>query len=164
RLQLGRRVGASGPVAAQPLDTLPAPALPISLEEAVRLALHEGPQFRIARANERAASALLAGTRGMYLPELTLSGENEQFDTRFFPEERSLSLVTFRVSLPIWTGGAREIAISEARVNRDVARATREDVGRAARRVPSLRPAGALRRDARTRSGRKVPTTRADAA
>ncbi len=134
RLQLGRRVGAAGPVAARPLETLPAPALPISLEEGVGLALHEGPRFRIARANERAASALLAGTRGSYLPELTLSGENEQFDTHFFPEARNLSLVTFRVSLPIWTGGAREIAISEARVNRDVARAAREDVERAARR------------------------------
>ena len=134
RLQLGRRVGASGAVAAQPLDTLQAPALPISLEEGVRLALHEGPQFRIVRANERAASALLAGARGTYLPELALFGENEHFDTHFFPEARSLSLVTFRVSMPIWTGGAREIAISQARVNRDVARAAREDVERAARR------------------------------
>jgi len=134
RLQLGRRVGAAGPVAAQPLDTLPAPALPISLEEGVRLALHEGPQFRIARANEHAASALLAGVRGSYLPELTLFAANEHFDTHFFPEARNLSLVTFSVNLPIWTGGAREIAISEARVNRDVARAAREDVERAARR------------------------------
>src|SRR5439155_4675303 len=45
RLQLGRRVGAAGPVAARPLDTLPAPALPISLEEGVGLALQEGPRF-----------------------------------------------------------------------------------------------------------------------
>jgi outer membrane protein TolC len=36
--------------------------------------------------------------------------------------------------MPIWTGGEREIAISEARVNRDVARAAREDGERAARR------------------------------
>src|SRR5437588_335575 len=86
------------------------------------------------RASARAAAALPAGARGTYLPELTLSGENEHFDTRFFPEARSLSLVTFRVTMPIWTGGAREIAISSARVNRDVARAAREDVERAARR------------------------------
>jgi len=134
RLQLGRRVGAPGPVAARPLDTVLAPQLPISLEEGVRLALHEGPRFRIARANERAAAALLAGARGTYLPELTLSGENQHFDTHFFPEVRSLSLVTFRVTMPIWSGGAREIAITSARVNRDVARAAREDVERAARR------------------------------
>src|SRR5436305_5275126 len=80
RLQLGRRVGAPGPVAAQPLDTLQAPPLPISLEEGVRLALHEGPQFRIARAHERAASALLAGARGPALPELPPPGRNGAFD------------------------------------------------------------------------------------
>jgi outer membrane protein len=134
RLQLGRRVGAAGPVAAQPLDTMQAPELPLSLEEGVAIALHEGPRFRIARANERAASALLAGTRGTYLPELTLAAANEQFDTHFFPQTRNLSYLTFRVSLPLWTGGAREVAISAARVQRDVARATREDTERAARR------------------------------
>src|SRR5207244_1062112 len=51
RLQLGRRVGAPGPVAAQALDTLQAPPLPRSLEEGVRLALAGGPGFRIGRAH-----------------------------------------------------------------------------------------------------------------
>ncbi|HVH10630.1 MAG TPA: TolC family protein [Gemmatimonadales bacterium] len=134
RLQLGRRVGAAGPVAAEPLDTLPAPELPLSLDETVALALHEGPRFRLARANERAATALLAGTRGTYLPELTLGAANDRFDSHFYPEARSLSSLTLRVSLPLWTGGARELAISEARVQRDVARAVREDTERAARR------------------------------
>src|SRR2546430_13352261 len=81
RLQLGRRVGASGPVAARPLDTLPAPALPISLEEAVRLALHQGPPFPPARANQRAPSAVLPATRVTDLPELPPSGGNAQFGT-----------------------------------------------------------------------------------
>ncbi len=134
RLQLGRRVGAAGPVAAQPLDPLQAPALPLSLEQTVSLALDEGPRFRLARANERAASAVLAGARGTYFPELTLLGESEQFDTRFVPQERSLSFLTLRVSLPLWDGGARQVAISGARVSRDVARAAREDRERAARR------------------------------
>src|SRR5207244_12376971 len=93
-----------------------------------------GPQFPLARPNEGAPPRLLAGDSGTYLPALTLVGQNEHFDTHFFPEARSLSLVTFRVSIPIWTGGAREIAISEPRVNRDVARAAREDGERAARR------------------------------
>ncbi|HZI21607.1 MAG TPA: TolC family protein [Gemmatimonadales bacterium] len=134
RLQLGRRVGAAGPVAAQPLDTLQAPALPLSLEQSLSLALDEGPRFRIARANERAASALLAGARGAYLPELTLLGENEQFDTHLFPQARNLSSLTLRMTVPIWTGGSHEVAVSEARVSRDVARAAREDTERAARR------------------------------
>ena len=37
------------------------------------------------------------------------------------------------MSLPIWDDGQREIAISQARVNRDVSRAIREDLERAAR-------------------------------
>ena len=134
RLQLGRRVGVAGPVAAEPLDTLQAPQLPVSLEDAVSLALHEGPAYRIARANEQAAGAVLAGARGEYLPELTLAGANQSYDNHFYPEARNLSFLTLSVSLPIWTGGAREVAISEARVARDVARATREDAERGARR------------------------------
>src|SRR3989440_3192666 len=134
RLQLGRRVGAAGPVAAQPPDTPQAPALPISLEKGVRRALHEGPQFRIARANERAASALLAGARGTYLPQLTPSGENEHLDTPFFSEARDLSLLTFRRSLPVSTGRAAGVLVRAARVDRDPARAARADVERAARR------------------------------
>ncbi len=134
RLQLGRRVGVAGPVAAQPLDTLLAAPLPVSLEDAVGLALHEGPLYRVVRANERAAGALLTGVRGEYLPQLTLFGANQTFDNHFFPQARNLSSLTLSVTLPIWTGGEREIAISEARVNRDVARATREDAERAARR------------------------------
>ncbi|HKW41584.1 MAG TPA: TolC family protein [Gemmatimonadales bacterium] len=134
RLQLGRRVGVAGAVAAQPLDTLQARALPVSLDDAVSLALREGPAYRIVRANERAAGAALTGARGEYLPQLTLAGANQSFDSRFYPEARNLSSLTLSVSLPIWTGGAREVAISEARVARDVARATREDAERAARR------------------------------
>ncbi|HEX4629218.1 MAG TPA: TolC family protein, partial [Gemmatimonadales bacterium] len=134
RLQLGRRVGVAGPVAAEPLDTLGAPELPLALTEAVSLALHEGPAYRIARANERAAGAGLAGARGEYLPQLTLFAANQSFDDRFVPAARNLSSLTLSVSLPLWTGGAREIAISEARTSRDVAQAAREDAERAARR------------------------------
>src|SRR3989442_13456943 len=57
RLELGRRVGAAGPVDAAPLDTTPAPDLPITLTEPVAPGAREGPQKRVARANERAAGA-----------------------------------------------------------------------------------------------------------
>ena len=45
------------------------------------------------------------------------------------------------VSLPIWDDGRREIAVSQARVNRDVARAISDDLERAARprRDPGVR-------------------------
>jgi outer membrane protein TolC len=133
RLQLGRRIGEAGPVDAAPVDTTEAPELPIGLEEAVQLALAQGPQYRAARADERAASAFLKGERGRYLPQLTLTGTHLRFDDGFFPRARNVSALSLTVSLPILDDGRRELAISQARVNRDVARAIREDLERAAR-------------------------------
>jgi outer membrane protein TolC len=59
RLQLGRRIGEAGPVDAAPVDTTEAPELPVGVDEAVQMALAQGPQYRAARANERAASSFL---------------------------------------------------------------------------------------------------------
>ena len=133
RLQLGRRVGEAGPVDAEPVDTAPAPELPLGLDEAVQLAVTQGPQYRAARAGERAASALLKAERGQYLPQVTLLGTHVRFDDSFFPSARNVSSIALSVSLPIWDDGRRELAISQARVNRDVSRAIREDLERAAR-------------------------------
>ncbi len=133
RLQLGRRIGEPGPVDAEPVDTSEAPVLPIGLDEAVQRALGQGPQYRAARASERAASAFLRGERGRYLPVVTLSGTHLRFDDSFFPSARNVSALALTVTLPIWDDGRRELAISQARVNRDVARAIRDDLERAAR-------------------------------
>ncbi len=134
QLQLGRRVGADGPVGAAPGDTVPPAELPVALPAAISEALHQGPQYRVARANERRANALLRGRRGDYLPTMTVSGGNLTFDSRFFPTARNVQSVTLTVSLPIWDLGSREIGITEARVNRDVARAIRADLERGAAR------------------------------
>ena len=133
RLELGRRVGEPGPVDAEPVDTTEAPELPIGVDEAVQLAVTQGPQYRAARAGERAAASFLKGERGSYLPQLTLVGSHFRFDDSFFPSARNVSSLSLTVSLPIWDDGRREIAVSQARVNRDVARAIREDLERAAR-------------------------------
>jgi len=133
RLQLGRRIGEPGPVDAEPVDTTPAPDLPLGVDEAVQLAVTQGPQYRAARASERAASAFLKGQRGQYLPRVTLIGTHSRFDDSFFPSARNVSAISLNVSLPIWDDGRREIAISQARVNRDVSRAIRDDLERAAR-------------------------------
>ena len=133
RLQLGRRVGEAGPVDAEPVDTAEAPELPLGVDEAVQMAVTQGPQYRAARASERAASALLRGERGQYLPQLSLVGTHLRFDDSFFPSARNVSSLALTVTLPIWDDGRREIAISQARVNRDVSRAIREDLERAAR-------------------------------
>jgi outer membrane protein TolC len=134
QLELGRRVGVSGPVDAVPSDTAPAPALPISLAEAVRIGLDQGPQYRTARANESSAEAALRSERGDYLPVLSLGGLHQRYDTQLFPGAANITSVTFSVSFPLWNNGQREIEVSRARVNRDVARTIREDLERAVRR------------------------------
>jgi outer membrane protein len=133
RLQLGRRVGEHGPIDAAPVDPAPAPDLPIALEDAVRLALDQGPQYQAARARERAAGAQLRAEQGDYLPQVTLGGSHLRFDDSFFPGARNVSALRLSITLPVWNNGQREIALSQARVNRDVARAIRADLERSAR-------------------------------
>lgn len=134
RLQLGRRVGEPGPVDAAPMDTMPPPDLPIGLDQAVRTAVSQGPQYEAARAAESAASARLKAERGQYLPQVSLLGTHLRFDDSFFPSARNVSSVALSISFPIWDDGRRELAVSQARVDRDVARAIRQDLERAARR------------------------------
>ena len=131
RLELGRRIGAAGPVNAAPLDTSAAPELPVGLADAISEAARQGPEYRVAAANERAASAAYRTELGNYLPHASLTFNAFSFDTAFFPNLRHQTSFTLGVSLPIWNGGQRELALSRARVNKDVARAQREDLDRA---------------------------------
>ena len=134
QLELGRRVGASGPMDAVPSDTMPAATLPVSLLEALRIGLDQGPQYRAARANESSADAALRARRGDYLPVFNIGGLHQRYDTQLFPGAANISSVTFSVSFPLWNNGEREIEVNRARVNRDVARAIREDLERVVRR------------------------------
>jgi outer membrane protein TolC len=131
RLQLGRRVGAAGPVDAEPLDTVLMAELPLPLADAIAQAAEQGPQYRVARANERAARATYRARLGNYLPHATLTGNALAFDNRFFPTFYKRTSLTLTVSFPLWDNGQRELAVSQARVSRDVARAVREDMDRA---------------------------------
>jgi outer membrane protein TolC len=131
RLQLGRRVGEAGPVDAVPLDTILMPELPVPLAEAIAQAAEQGPQYRIARANERVARASYRSRLGSYLPRLSLSFNALAFDTTFFPKGFKRTTFTLSASFPLWDNGQRELALSQARVSRDVARAVREDMDRA---------------------------------
>jgi outer membrane protein len=134
QLELGRRVGAAGPVDAAPLDSLPAPELPITLPQALQIALDQGPQYRAARANESSAGAALKAERGDYLPVFSVGGLHQRYDTRIFPGAANISSVTFSLSFPLWNNGRRELEMSRARVNRDVSRAIRQDLERVVRR------------------------------
>jgi outer membrane protein TolC len=134
QLELGRRVGEPRAVDAVALDTMPAPDLPIGMPEALRMALEQGPQFRTARANERAAEAALKSQRSDYFPSLGVGALHQRYDTRIFPGAANVTSVTFSLSFPLWNNGLREIEVSRARVTRDVARTIREDLERAVRR------------------------------
>jgi outer membrane protein TolC len=134
QLQLGRRVGEAGPVGARLPDTLIPPPLDFTDEQLVQMALEQGPQYRAARANERAAGKALLAERSTYFPTINLAGAYTRFDDQFFPSARVIESATLTVSLPIWNLGQRETAVAQAKVNRDVSRALRADLERAARR------------------------------
>ena len=130
RLALGRRVGVMGPVDAEPVDTAPAPDLPIALADAISEAAQQGPEYRIAAANERAASAIYRAELGNYLPRATLTFTSNTVDQKFYPKLFNQTNLVLGISLPIWNNGIRELNLSRAKVNKDVARVTREDMDR----------------------------------
>ena len=135
RLELGRRVGNDGPTGAAPLDSAaPINCCRLRLEQAVAQALEQGPEYRRARALERASEADLKARRGAYLPTLNLSAAHSRFDVKLFPSATNVSSLTITASLPIWNNGLRELQIKQSRTNRDVARAFRADLERAALR------------------------------
>jgi outer membrane protein TolC len=118
-------------VDAVPVDTAMPPPLPLALPEAVALAAQQGPDFRIALADERAANAAFSGRKASYLPQLNVAANLSSFDDRFFPNNLTRSSLTFSLSFPIWDGLQRELNLTRARAARDFARAIREDVLRA---------------------------------
>lgn len=131
RLGLGRRVGAAGPVDAVPVDSAPAPDLPVTLADAISEAARQGPEYRVAAANERAASAVYRAELGNYLPRATLTFSSNTVDQKFYPKLFNQQSLVLGISLPIWNNGQRELSLSRAKVVKDVARATREDMDRA---------------------------------
>jgi outer membrane protein TolC len=133
QLNLGRRVGSDRSVDAAPIDTAPPPELPIDDAAALALALEQGPDYRLARADERAADAVLRAQRSDYFPTVNLSGAHQRFDSKFFPSARAVSSVTLGFSWPLWNSGQREVAVAEARTRSNVARAIRADLERGAR-------------------------------
>jgi len=126
RLRLGRRMGLAGAVDAAPMATTLPPPLPLSLDQAVLEARSDGPDVAAAIAGERAAGAALSAERSGYLPDVVLSWTTGAYDSEFFPSATRRSQLAIAVSLPIWDGGRRELAVARARAQRDIARAERE--------------------------------------
>jgi outer membrane protein TolC len=135
RLRLGRRIGLTGPADAAPIDTLMPPPLPMSQEQAIAEVRQRGPDVEAARAEERGASAIVAGERERYMPEITVAAMTGAYDAELFPTATKRSQIAVSVAVPIWNGGKRELAVARARADRDVARAIRADRERAAGEV-----------------------------
>lgn len=134
RYQLARRIGAVDPVDAAAGDTLPAPGLPLTEENAIREAAAQSPEAIVARADQRAAEAQVRSLRGGYLPRVDLFAQTSATDETFFPSAVTRSSIGISVSFPIWNNAQREIALSRATTARDIARAVRADVELALRR------------------------------
>lgn len=132
RLALGQRVGAPGGIDAVPLDSARAPDLPISLIDAMNQAVEQGPEYRVARANERSAEAAVKARRGSYLPSVFLSGNETTFGDDFYPVGLTRRTLTVSLSWPLWDNANRELAYARARNTREVARAVRAELERAA--------------------------------
>lgn len=135
RLRLGRRIGLAGPAEAAPIDTVVPPPLPMSQEQAIAEVRARGPEVDAARADERGANAVLLAERERYLPEITVAATTGAYDAELFPSATKRSQIAVNVAVPIWNGGKRELAVSRARVERDVARAVRADRERGAAEV-----------------------------
>lgn len=134
RFDLARRIGATRAVDAAPIDTSAARALPITETQAIDEALADGPDYRVALADEKTAEAALWGERSTYLPELNLFGQFSAFDEQFLPTSTTRGVIGVSLSWPIWNDGLREIQVTRARVDRDVASARRSDKEREIRR------------------------------
>lgn len=132
RLELGRRTGYRTAVDAVPLDTMPLPDLPLDLGQLIALALEVGPEYRVARANENQAEAVVRGRRGTYLPTIAVAGNISSFDENWFPDALNRRTGIISLTFPLWDNGQREINMARAKASRDVARAIREDLERGA--------------------------------
>jgi outer membrane protein TolC len=134
QVQLGRRIGVAGPVNATLTQPIVSPDLPISEDSAVVEALAQGPDDRRALADESAADAAFKAAHGAYLPRVSLFASYQGFGEEYIPDTFTRTVWGFRVSLPLWNDAQREVALSRAKTNRDIAQAVRRDTERAIQR------------------------------
>jgi outer membrane protein TolC len=130
RLQLGRRVGHSGPADAVPLDTLPARQLPITETDAYREALTESPRVGVVQAEARVADAFFKSERASYLPTISLFGQWAGWDDQIIPDATTRTTYGVSLNFPLWDGANREIRVYRANTLRQVAEAARLDTER----------------------------------
>jgi multidrug efflux system outer membrane protein len=107
----------------------------MSQEQAIAEVRARGPDVNAARAAERGSDAILGAERERYLPEISVAATAGAYDAELFPSATKRSQIAVNVAVPIWNGGKRELAVSRARADRNIARAVRADSERAAGEV-----------------------------
>ena len=130
RLQLGRRIGHTGPADAVPLDALPAVELPITETEAYREALTSSPRVEVAQADARVADAFFKTERSSYFPTVSLFGQWAGFDDAIIPDATTRTTYGVALNFPLWDGANRELRVYRANTARQVAEAARADTER----------------------------------
>jgi len=131
RLSLGRRIGLTGPATAAPIDSTPARELPLTMEQATAELRERGPEVAAARAFEDRTAATLWSQRERYLPDISLTWTSGAFDKAWFPSYAKRSQIALNASFPLWDAGHREVQVAQARAQRDIAQALREEQERA---------------------------------
>jgi outer membrane protein TolC len=126
RLRLGRQIGLAGPTDAA-ADSTPTPDLPFTEAEAIGEMRTRGPEVEAARAAERRANAAVVAERESYLPDIKIGYTMGAYDAEFFPSAFRRNQFAVSVSVPVWDAGQRELAMSRARAERNVAAAERKD-------------------------------------
>ena len=101
-------------------------------EQAITEMRARGPDVEAARAQEKSASAAVLTARERYFPEINIGATLGRYDSELFPDALKRNQWNASVSLPIWNGGTRELAVARARADRNVASAARADTERAA--------------------------------
>lgn len=128
---LGRQIGVDGAVRAAPDSALPLFPDTTALQQT---AIERAPAVDEADARARVAAAALWDSRSQYWPTLNLGyrtssqGINEPWSG--FDRNRNLNTLTFSLSWTLFNGFQRELANTQAAVQRDVARANAAETRR----------------------------------
>ncbi|MBO6503910.1 MAG: TolC family outer membrane protein [Kordiimonadaceae bacterium] len=97
------------------------PDLPLTMDEAIEIAIVESPNVEVARHNEDAARHSVNAAKGSLLPSVDLTyrythaEQIQNFGTLSFPIIADINSVNVQVSVPIFNGGLRHSNVRRAK-------------------------------------------------
>jgi outer membrane protein TolC len=142
--ELGRLVGANGPVDVDSTATLHPTPLALADSALVSLAVQEAPSVKNADAQSLASKAAFRASKTLYMPTIQAgAGYNWSNNGRVTGGLRQGWIVAVSTSFPLFDGFVREDSVTRAGVAADIAASTSSDTRRFAR-AEALRLLGAL--------------------